>query len=631
MEIRGESPRVNVVAFGARGMDTFDSAPFIRQAKAWRDYAGGTLYFPPGRFKIASNTVLDGSVELADGAVLVPTGGAVVTLSGSADLEDRQYFDVTLGGTISFVGTGRKEIKTIWFGAETDPVAVAAALTAASAAGAMLYTPGVTVFPVYPWENAADVVNRAFDIGDVRRYGGVASAADSTTALQRAFNNAKTGGTIVLTAGDWKYTTLNLDDAYNVKVIGNGGSAASNSGGSTGRTRLICTAGGSGVGISLGSAQGIEFEGVRLCFSNPAFTGKLVRTGWSAANSDAAHLSFRRCAFEGISGAVSAASLLDLNKAIIVNIDNCAFRYGVRAITGKQAGGYSNVVTISGACEFAYQQLAPIYNPGESWTIENNGFEGLVDGKAGAVDMDPTFFAFGFKYSNNWHGDQSVAGNDWVRIRALGCSIDGANFFTTLPGDAAVTVMKDTQGIVLQANKFAGGTAINFADTPVYGAVIQGNDLFGAAELIRNQSNAIRPVIQGNGGLNAPTVTGSRESNPAVAQFLTQLASVGHVIDGTVESSVRTLDVNSTTPTVAGDGASFQTNNSAATAITNLTGGINGKVVRIAITDPNTSFVNGANMKLKGGVNFAPASGNHTIMLLFNGGLWLELSRSQNS
>ncbi len=80
------------------------------------------------------------------------------------------------------------------------------------------------------------------------------------------------------------------------------------------------------------------------------------------------------------------------------------------------------------------------------------------------------------------------------------------------------------------------------------------------------------------------------------------------------------------TPSVAG-GAVFNTSNTGATSITNLTGAFSGQVVTIICTETNTTFVDGASLALAGNL---VCTVDDIIKLVYNGTKWIEISRSVN-
>jgi hypothetical protein len=73
----------------------------------------------------------------------------------------------------------------------------------------------------------------------------------------------------------------------------------------------------------------------------------------------------------------------------------------------------------------------------------------------------------------------------------------------------------------------------------------------------------------------------------------------------------------------------YKTANTGATTITDFDNATN-KLIVINFGDGNTTISHNANIKLQGGVPFVGAT-NDSMVLVHNGSLWLEVSRSTNS
>lgn len=99
-------------------------------------------------------------------------------------------------------------------------------------------------------------------------------------------------------------------------------------------------------------------------------------------------------------------------------------------------------------------------------------------------------------------------------------------------------------------------------------------------------------------------------------------------ISGFAFSSFVTFTDGDTTPTVKTN-CIFKTANTGATSITAFDNGKLGQIIRIIFTDGNTTIVDGANLQLSGGVNFV-GTANDTLILMYDGTSWYELSRSIN-
>jgi|GEM_PF-6093681 len=129
----------NVKDFGAKGDGVTDDRTALANADAAAT-ASGTVYIPPGTYRIASSLKLSSRLVFSNGAVLSPDTGVTVTIAGL--LEAGLFKIFTVGaGTISFASTNASyhalELIPQWWGAKGDGVtddveAIQAALNASS-------------------------------------------------------------------------------------------------------------------------------------------------------------------------------------------------------------------------------------------------------------------------------------------------------------------------------------------------------------------------------------------------------------------------------------------------------------------------------------------------------------------
>lgn len=111
----------------------------------------------------------------------------------------------------------------------------------------------------------------------------------------------------------------------------------------------------------------------------------------------------------------------------------------------------------------------------------------------------------------------------------------------------------------------------------------------------------------------------------------TQLnAKVGYTVAGVMTEALTRFNDQDTTPQV-NKGNKFETRNSRATSITMFDNGQIGQEITIMFGDAVTTFVhNTRNIYLNGARNWTPAVGD-TITFIFNGSVWLEKCRSDNT
>lgn len=354
--------------------------------------------------------------------------------------------------------------------------------------------------------------------------------ANDGPIIQSAINQAINAGgdTVLFPRGRYRYTApLSVADGRNVHLVGEAGSAAAAQRGDgipRDDSELIYD-GNAAVAISLGSAQGITFQRLRLRYT-AAFSGTLVKAGHGpTVGRDARDLVFDSCAFEGPSSA--SVVLFDGNRSINLTFRDSVFRNAARAITGSVPSGTNhgqcNAVLIQ-RCSFEGTQQRPIVNPGQGWTIVACTFEHLtrpisstaVQRDAGAVEMGEGAYCFGFTYEGNWHGDVGDVATDsistdygaWLRIRPQGAQISGNYFGWSANNEhhglgRAIEILGDgTGGVVISGNRIQTPTAITVNGTGHSGYVIQGNHV---------TTRPGQSVHQGLGSINGLIMQGNHQ------------------------------------------------------------------------------------------------------------------------
>ena len=91
---------------------------------------------------------------------------------------------------------------------------------------------------------------------------------------------------------------------------------------------------------------------------------------------------------------------------------------------------------------------------------------------------------------------------------------------------------------------------------------------------------------------------------------------------------IGTYTAGDTTPSVL-NVSHMIISNSGATSITNFTDAVNGQILTLIFNDANTTVTRN-NAYLSLGLNFT-STANDTLTLIYNGGLWYEVSRSVNA
>lgn len=114
--------RYNWKDYLAAGDGTADDRGAIVNADAAIP-ARGEHYGPAGTYLIGSNLTISKGLRLEAGAMIKPANGVVVTILGNIAAPNQQIFDLSAGGSVSFIGnTGMATYKARWFGVVADGV-----------------------------------------------------------------------------------------------------------------------------------------------------------------------------------------------------------------------------------------------------------------------------------------------------------------------------------------------------------------------------------------------------------------------------------------------------------------------------------------------------------------------------
>lgn len=109
------APAVDVTHhnYGAVGDGVADDTAAIVAANAFAATNGGSVYFPPGTYRVAANTALTQPTIFEARALLKPEAGATVTISGAITALPEAIFDAAAGGAFSVIGDG--EVYANWW------------------------------------------------------------------------------------------------------------------------------------------------------------------------------------------------------------------------------------------------------------------------------------------------------------------------------------------------------------------------------------------------------------------------------------------------------------------------------------------------------------------------------------
>jgi hypothetical protein len=140
-KIRNQFQTFNVLDYGAKGDGVTDDAAAIGRAITAAG-TSGTVFFPPGTYKVSSNITFPCAVEMMWGAKLSIDSGKVVTFNSAFEKPKDRAFSGS--GTVA----GLQDVYAEWFGPFTTATERTAALTLALAACERVYVSGFIYDPL---------------------------------------------------------------------------------------------------------------------------------------------------------------------------------------------------------------------------------------------------------------------------------------------------------------------------------------------------------------------------------------------------------------------------------------------------------------------------------------------------
>lgn len=292
-------------------------------------------------------------------------------------------------------------------------------------------------------------VDYSYPPKNVLRYGTntTPGTTDMTAAIQAAIDSLPAaGGEIYVPYGDYVISsTIDLADRVSITIRGESNPTA----GSSAASILRCTQTSGARIFDARTTFGAIFDHLTIQQTGVGFTGHVIDFGHSALAMDSAYGGVRDCRISAVS---TAASIVNLNKSIIMMIRDTYFVGGNCALLGG-GSDYANVINVIGNT-FIDQVSAPILNPGfaaQAWMISCNAFEPLSSGAAGAILA--TDRVTNITFQGNWCGDANSSG-DWISATAMdGCVIQG-NYFSTGAKGIEVTAALGNAGNEISGNTF---------------------------------------------------------------------------------------------------------------------------------------------------------------------------------
>lgn len=334
------------------------------------------------------------------------------------------------------------------------------------------------------------------------------------------------GGKIRLpNAGGAGTITVSSIDFHNRRSIvfeGDGGI----SNGSGAATNVMLTSGAGAVrAIDARDTVGCGFIGVSIQYNDPAFTGKVIDVSQSTGTSNPHTFFFLRSSIHSSGSSVkSASALISLSGGHTHLVEGSHFGRGVCSIKGRDGTDpnlqYSNGVAIR-KNHFGLSTQAPIQNGGENWAIDDNTFEPLDDGSAGAYTgnsgtMDQSF---AIAITNNWCGDSTASGT-WFDLTTVGGHVKSNTIVT---GAVGVNFTSQSHACPVEENVFGG--AIGGGSLPI--AVQIAPNCRG----IRTSPNQYQPSVTTKVNMTGPGAdTVAAATGPQRARLV--LTSGSHVSGG---------------------------------------------------------------------------------------------------
>lgn len=390
--------------------------------------------------------------------------------------------------------------------------------------------------------------------------------------------------------------------------------------------------------IDARSAHGTTIRDMGIAYNQAGFTGVLVDLSHNPSV-DSTMTLVERCMLQGVgfkSGEYlsNAKALISFAAAINMEVRSCRFAHAQAAIRGQEVGLYSNVCMIT-SCMFEYV-LAGIVNPGQSWTIDGNTFEGLQGANPfypkHAVITEPGSVSgavTGVIIRGNWMGD-AFGEQEWIRLKPLISSTIEGNFMSG--GLGSIRFFNDEENQLL-----GGGVSIrnNYMTTPKgYGIDMTNGDniLWEGLEIVANDLN---PNYAEGAILNIPTESPNRDvsihSNYTrtpesfVQPFFLGHSSNSYTIQGILAVKGSSETVAAATPMTIKDGVQL-VKVSAGTDLKRIEPTSDGHRVTLKF-NAEVSIFDGENLKLTSTRTF---KANQTITLVCDGVDWYEVSRSEN-
>ena len=337
----------------------------------------------------------------------------------------------------------------------------------------------------------------------LQMYGGGPNktSAQNAAAFVAARNAMLQGGTLIIPPGQYACdpVVFQRTDVFNNSMIIQG---VSNPPGVTSQSLIQFTGTGSGTFWSFDSPNtgfgggNFTVKNLWLQSTDPTYSGSLVSSTTSVTDGSVITSGFRleNCLLSQGGGASASATLLNIGKNIVSTITDCNFAGGATQILGQQGqtvagtaqARQSTTLTIR-KCLFSVCNGVPILYGGEGWGLYDNTFEAAVGGRGRAFQTNANYPVLGMTWINNWFGDVTVSGDQWLIVYGSGFNFMGnvvkGDWPGSGPGSEGIN-LNSVKGFNITGNTFDNcSTAVSSSSSANNYGVIRANVLNNAGSM----------------------------------------------------------------------------------------------------------------------------------------------------
>lgn len=294
-------------------------------------------------------------------------------------------------------------------------------------------------------------------------YGVGTAAADNGPAINALIASLTHGGVIDFPVGVFNYSTpINMNSMSGVILRGKSGL---NGGGPT-LSCLNFTGTGAGNGITMNSAVACELHNLQISSTDAGYSGFIIKCSKTIGLNDPSFCRLNNCT---IISHPNTCNGVDIDASETFSFYRTTFNGLIISIRGKinaasfQVGCYIDECLFYNGASIGY-----IFNPDDTWKINNCIFERNIALQACGIRNSPANPFKNLTITNCWFGDVEATGGEWMALSGEALIIEGnylsSNGIVTTNGIDLDTV----NTAVIKGNKFEMlTTAIGWAGTNV--------------------------------------------------------------------------------------------------------------------------------------------------------------------